>query len=125
MNFIKNTVVCIDAANRALGNASCGPDVLDKYELKSEQKAFNFILMPLSEPLTDAQLTEKARVASPQCAPVIIKSDKGRVTMTTATSGATIHYSTDGGATWKTYTSGFNFRLLSNRSVRGFLKIIP
>ncbi len=110
VNFIKNTVVCIDAANRALGNASCGPDVLDKYELKSEQKAFNFILMPLSEPLTDAQLTEKARVASPQCAPVIIKSDKGRVTMTTATSGATIHYSTDGGATWKTYTSGFNFR---------------
>lgn len=109
VTFLKNNVVCIDAANRALGNASCGPDVLNKYELKAERTAFDFILMPVKERLTDEQLTAKARVASPQCSPVVVTADKGLVKMTSQTEGATIKYSTDGGETYKKYTSQFTF----------------
>lgn len=56
------TIVSLDAANRALGNASCGPDVLPKYELKSGKISFSLIMMPLSFSHSDTQLAAKARV---------------------------------------------------------------
>lgn len=110
VTFVKPTVVCIDAAMRALGNASCGPDVLDKYELKSKRTNFGFIIMPITESVTDEQLAAKARVSNPQCSPVSIVADKGYVTLSTATKGATIYYSTDGGNVYKTYSSRFLFK---------------
>ena len=108
--FTDNTVVCIDAEMRALGNASCGPDVLDKYELRSHTTAFDFILMPISSKLTDRELVEMARVASPQCHPVVISSDKGVVTLTTSTEGATISYSLDEGNTYRKYEKPFDLQ---------------
>ncbi len=107
MKFTDKTVVCIDADMRALGNASCGPDVLDKYELRSQTTAFDFILMPITTKLTDSELVEMARVASPQCQPVVISADKGVVTLTTSTEGATISYSLDNGATYQKYSAPF------------------
>lgn len=50
------TIVNLDAANRAVGNASCGPDVLDKYELHSADTSFSFMLLPLSSSATPASL---------------------------------------------------------------------
>ncbi|WP_455586425.1 glycoside hydrolase family 2 TIM barrel-domain containing protein [Bacteroides sp.] len=97
VSFIKNTVVCLDARNRALGNASCGPDVRDMYELKADKTIFNFILLPLAERLTNEQLAEKARISSPVCVPVKIETgDGGTVVLSTATPDATIYYSIDG-----------------------------
>ena len=109
VTFIKNSVVNIDAATRGLGNNSCGPDVLSKYELKAERTNFSFILLPLTEPLTDSQLVKKGRIANPQCQPVSASYNKGRVTLSTTTTGATIRYSTDGGNTYSNYTSSFAF----------------
>lgn len=109
VNFIKQSVVCIDAAMRALGNASCGPDVLDKYELKAATTPFSFIIMPITEKLTDEALAAKARVANPQCSPVSSYVDKGVVTFSTNTPGATIYYSTDGGKVFKEYTARVRF----------------
>ncbi|MDE6379386.1 MAG: discoidin domain-containing protein [Muribaculaceae bacterium] len=106
--FTDKTVVCIDAEMRALGNASCGPDVLDKYELRSHTTAFDFILMPISSRLSDHELAEMARVSSPQCQPVVILSDKGVVTLTTSTEGAAISYSLDNGITYLQYTEPFS-----------------
>ena len=106
--FTDKTVVCIDADMRALGNASCGPDVLDKYELRSQTTAFDFILMPISSQRTDSELVEMARVASPQCQPVVISSDKGVVTLTTSTEGAEISYSLDKGETYIQYAGPFS-----------------
>ena len=110
VSFINGNCVQIDAATRGLGNNSCGPDVLDKYELKAKRMVFNFVLMPMNGTLTDAQLVEKARFASPQCAPVNIVAEKGVVTLTSSTPGSTIYYSTDGGETYKQYTTKFSFK---------------
>ncbi len=108
--FTDKTVVSIDAAMRALGNASCGADVLDKYELKAQTTAFDFIIMPIGDKLTDRQLVEKARVSCPQCQPVVISANKGVVTLSTKTQGAAISYSLDGGATFKPYTAAISMQ---------------
>ena len=107
MPFVDNTVVCLDARNRALGNSSCGPDVLSKYELKTEFTIFNFIIMPVTAKLTNEQLTEKARVESPICTPVEISRDNaGKVRLTTVTPGAKMYYSIDNGE-FQQYTAPF------------------
>ncbi len=97
-----NTIVSLDAATRGLGNASCGPDVRDKYELKAANTAFCFFIMPLGK---DDQAAAKARVEWPACQPVSCeRQSNGRIKMTTPTQGATIWYSIDSGE-YKKYTS--------------------
>ncbi len=95
----ENTVVNLDARQRALGNASCGQDVLDKYELRAKTTIFNFILIPLSENLNNEQLAEKARIISPICAPVKIDRNQAnaQITLSTTTANAKIYYSIDQG----------------------------
>lgn len=109
VTFTKNNIVCLDAATRGLGNNSCGPDVLSQYELKASRRTFGFIILPLTEKLTDQQLTEKGRIANPQCQPVNVSYNKGRITLSTTTPGATIYYSTNGGTTYQKYTASFSF----------------
>ncbi len=99
-----NTVVSLDAVTRGLGNASCGPDVLDKYELKAANTAFRFFIMPI-EKTSDA--AKMARVNMPVCQPVNCQRlSNGRISMTTPTKGATIYYSIDDGD-WQKYTTAF------------------
>lgn len=107
VTFCDQTVLNIDAYTRALGNASCGPDVLDQYRIRADKTHFSFLLMPIAEAQTDEQLAARARVASPVCQPVEIKAQKGTVTLTCPTEGATIHYTVDGGEE-KTYKSPFS-----------------
>ena len=96
------TIVSLDAATRGLGNASCGPDVMDKYELRTANTAFRFFIMPLRAGSNAAQM---ARVAMPVCQPVSCERlSSGRIRMTTPTSGAAIYYSIDGGE-YQKYTS--------------------
>ena len=93
MTTVKNTVVCLDAWNRALGNASCGPDVMTRYERKNTQTPFSFVIQPLDTLLTDQDLTALACVTAPVCEPVVIKTDRnGYAVLSTSTRGATIHY---------------------------------
>ena len=108
MALTTNTVVSLDAANRALGNASCGPDVLPQYELKAERRTFNFIILPLSGYADDAELAAKARVSSLVCQPVTIaRQGKGFVNLSTPTDGATIFYSIDDGP-YRVYDGPFD-----------------
>ncbi len=107
VSFCQETVVSLDAYQRALGNASCGPDVLDKYKIRAAKTQYSFILMPLGETQTDEQLAERARVASPVAAPVDITTSKGIVTLSTSQPDATIHYSIDGGEE-QIYTKAFS-----------------
>ena len=105
--FIDNTVVCLDARNRALGNASCGADVMSKYELKTEFTIFNFMIMPVTGKLTNEQLAAKARVESPLCTPVEISRDNtGKVILKTATPGAKMYYKINNGK-YLPYTAPF------------------
>jgi beta-galactosidase len=89
------TVVNLDAVTRGLGNNSCGPDVMDKYELRAANTAFRFFIIPLKAGVNAAQA---ARVAMPVCQPVSCERlTTGRIKMTTPTEGATIWYSINGG----------------------------
>ena len=95
--FVKcaNTVVNLDAATRGLGNNSCGPDVMDKYELKSANTAFRFFIIPLK---ADVKAAQAARIDMPVCQPVSCERlTSGKLKMTTTTKNATIYYSIDGG----------------------------
>lgn len=103
----KETVLCLDAYNRALGNASCGPGPLAKYELKSQPTVFSFIIQPLERSYSNDELIEKARVQIPVCMPVVIERDKnGYLHLTTDTPSATIYYCINNGA-YQLYTKPF------------------
>ena len=96
------TIVSLDACTRGLGNASCGPDVMEKYELHAANTAFRFFIMPLVEGDVAAQ---KGRYDMPVCQAVNCERlSNGRIKMSTPTKGATIHYSIDGGE-YQTYSS--------------------
>ena len=97
-----NTVVNLDAATRGLGNNSCGPDVMDKYELKAANTAFRFFLIPLK---AGVKAAEAARIDMPVCQPVSVeRQTNGKLKMTTQTKNATIWYSIDGGE-YQKYTA--------------------
>lgn len=98
------TIVNLDAATRGLGNNSCGPDVLDKYELKAENTAFRFFIIPLTK---DVDKASAARVDMPICQAVSCeRATAGRIKMTTPTKNATIYYSIDGGE-YQKYSTAF------------------
>ena len=102
--FVKcaNTVVNLDAATRGLGNNSCGPDVMAKYELKAANTAFRFFIIPLK---ADVKAAQAARIDMPVCQPVSCERlSSGRIKMSTATKNATIYYSIDGGE-YQKYTT--------------------
>ncbi len=125
---VKNTIVNLDAAMRALGNASCGPDVLDKYELRSATTSFAFLIMPVSKELTIDDLTERARITTGICEPVGVTLKSGTVTLSTSTPGATINYRIDGGE-WRTYTRPFAMkqggRLEAYATAEGLSQSLP
>ena len=107
VKYAGKTIVNIDAFNRALGNASCGPDVMEKYELKSSFTPFSFIILPLDELLAEPGMAAKARIANPVCPPVELTSDfDGTHRLSTSGDGYTIKYSVNGGD-YKTYTGPF------------------
>ena len=120
MKFVEQTVLNLDAYNRALGNASCGPDVIDKYRIRSSKTFLSFIFIPLAAQQTDAQLAQRARVSSPVCPPVQISSSKGIVSLTCANPDATIHYSIDGGAE-QVYSNPF--QLTRGGTVRAYATV--
>ena len=99
-------VVNLDAATRGLGNNSCGPDVMDKYELKAANTAFRFFIVPLDN---GAKAAEAARINMPVCQPVSVeRTTTGKLKMTTPTKNATIWYSING-SEYQQYSSVVTF----------------
>ena len=98
VTFPKATVVSLDAWNRALGNASCGPDVLDKYERKLVQTPFCFMIMPILEASSDTILTQRGCVGMPVCQPVRFGDDGHGYALLSSDNpeGTIIYYSIDG-----------------------------
>ena len=88
-------VVNLDAVTRGLGNNSCGPDVMDKYELRATNTAFRFFIIPLK---AGVKAADAARLDMPVCQPVnCVRLSTGAIQMTTPTKNATVWYSIDGG----------------------------
>lgn len=105
----KETVLCLDAKHRPLGNGSCGPGPMRKYELLSQPTVFSFIMMPLERSYMQDELMKKARVQMPVCMPVLINRDNnGYLQLKTNTPDATIYYSLNGGE-FTAYTTPIEF----------------
>lgn len=49
LKYADKTIVNLDAYHRALGNNSCGPDVLPKYVRPSAATEFSFIIEPIGK----------------------------------------------------------------------------
>ena len=93
------TVVSLDAATRGLGNASCGPDVMEKYELHAANTPFRFLIIPLN---ANVKAASAARVGMPVCQPVSCeRQTNGRIKLSTSTKNATIYYSINDGEVMK------------------------
>ena len=111
VTFQRNTIVSLDAWNRALGNASCGPDVLEKYEKKLTQTPFCFMILPILEESSDTVLARRGSLGLPVCQPVRF-SDNGygfAVLSSDNPEGTTIYYSLDGGE-YQPYTEPIDMR---------------
>ena len=101
-----NSVVNLDAATRGLGNNSCGPDVMDKYELKAANTAFRFFIIPLA---AGEDVAAKARIDMPVCQPVSVeRQTNGKLIMSTTTKNSTIWYSING-SDYQKYSSAVTF----------------
>ena len=111
VTFQRNTIVSLDAWNRALGNASCGPDVLDRYERKLRQTPFCFMILPIAEAASDSALTHRGSIGMPVCQPVLFSDDgHGNALLSTdGPEGTVIHYSIDGGE-YQVYTGPIDMR---------------
>ena len=98
VTFQRNTIVSLDAWNRALGNASCGPDVLDKYERKLAQTPFCFMILPILEQSSDSLLARRGGLGLPVCQPVRFSDDGHGFALLTSDNpeGTVIYYSMDG-----------------------------
>ena len=111
VTFQRNTIVSLDAWNRALGNASCGPDVLDRYERKLVQTPFCFMILPIEEACSDTVLAEKGRLGLPVCQPVRFSDDGHGFAILSSDNpeGTVIYYSIDG-ADFQPYTEPLDMR---------------
>ena len=111
VTFQRNTIVSLDAWNRALGNASCGPDVLDKYERKLLQTPFCFMILPITEESSDTILTQRGSLGLPVCQPVRFADDGHGFAVLTSDNpeGTIIYYSIDGND-FKPYTAPIDMR---------------
>jgi beta-galactosidase len=96
--FCAPAIINLDARMRALGNASCGPDVLDQYELRAGETLFNFAIVPLKEAMRKEKLAGKARFTSPVTSPpAILRDEEGMVSLRSMTEGAQMYYRINGG----------------------------
>lgn len=66
VNMRKETVISLDAVMRGVGNGSCGPDPLERYELRTAPISFRFLMMPIGCRCSVRELADKARVAFPK-----------------------------------------------------------
>ena len=111
VTFPRATVVSLDAWNRALGNASCGPDVLDKYERKLTQTPFCFMIMPILEASSDTILTQRGSLGLPVCQPVRFSDDgHGYAVLSSDNPAGTIIYYSIDGSDFLPYTEPLDMR---------------
>jgi hypothetical protein len=85
----------LDAAERGVGNASCGPDVLAQYDVPIEPVSFNYILRPAdaARGALEEYACESVPVAT---APSITRDEAGDVSIATDEGIGGIRYTLDG-----------------------------
>ncbi len=91
----ENVYLTIDAKQRGLGNASCGPEILSQYKVKAEPFSFSFSIHPFQSDMGKA--AEIARLSLPVISqPMIRRNYLGNVSIEKSEPYTVIYYSTDG-----------------------------
>ncbi len=84
----------IYAAERGVGNASCGPEILKQYEVKAEPVMFSYSIRPVENIKNVSKL---ARLKLPIVStPMITRDRYGKVIITSASVNDNIYYTLDG-----------------------------
>ncbi|MEN8123180.1 MAG: glycoside hydrolase family 2 TIM barrel-domain containing protein, partial [Bacteroidota bacterium] len=84
----------IYVAEKGVGNASCGPDIIDKYRVKAKPMYFSYSIRPVKANISVASITRKMiPVAS---SPMIIRDRSGMVSIVSASHKDKIYYTLDG-----------------------------
>ncbi|NOX66482.1 MAG: DUF4981 domain-containing protein [Chlorobi bacterium] len=100
----------IYASERGVGNASCGPEILEQYEVKARPLLFSYSIRPVEDGKTADELArKKLPVVS---IPMIIRDKYGKVTIISSSSKDNIYYTLDGSDPTKEskkYVIPFNF----------------
>ena len=113
-----NVILCVDYGQMGIGNASCGPATLDQYRLQAKPYRYSFSLRPA--PAKTGDLAKAARLRAPLvAAPQIARDGEGMVSITSATGGARVYYTTDGSEpdkNSKAYTGPF--QLIDGGTIR-------
>jgi len=85
----------IDYKQRGVGNASCGPEILDKYKVNAEQCAFSFSLRPYI--INRGEISSIARYELPVVTEPFVTRDKhGVVNIFSLTENTKIYYTING-----------------------------
>ena len=91
----ENVYLTIDAKQRGLGNASCGPEILPQYKIDAQPVSFSFSIRPYKKNMGSA--VELACKALPTISQPMIRRDYlGNVIIEKAEPYAEIYYTIDG-----------------------------
>jgi len=84
----------IYASERGVGNASCGPEILEQYEVKANPLLFTYSIRPIENSKSVNKLArEKLPVVS---TPMITRDKFGKVTIMSSSTEDNIYYTLDG-----------------------------
>jgi len=123
---IEEPLLFLHAKSMGIGNASCGPGVLDQFLVKPKPIVFGFDLRPIASGTTVAKITTIARPSSRVLqAPEITRDDDGVVTISSP-QGAKMEYRIEGKSkTFKPYTRPFKLKqggtVLARSVKKGFV----
>ena len=85
----------IYASERGVGNASCGPEILQQYEVKAKPLLFTYSIRPVQNNESVTNLArEKLPVAS---TPMITRDKYGKVSIVSSSNEDNIYFTLDGG----------------------------
>lgn len=85
----------IYASERGVGNASCGPEILEQYEAEAKPLYFSYSIRPIDEEINVTD--ELARKILPVVStPMIVRDKYGKVTIESASKDDLIYYTLDG-----------------------------
>jgi len=109
---------------RGVGNASCGPEVLEQYEVNIKSFSFSYNIRPINSIAN--QISEDARKILPVVyTPMITRDKYGNVSIKSNSVDSEIYYSLDGSEPTiksKRYTIPFDFPIASTIKAKAFYR---
>jgi len=123
---LKQPLLFLHAKVMGLGNASCGPGVLNQYLVKPQRLNFGFDLRPITKGSNTDKITTLARPPARVLSAPSIQRDDEAIVRITAPSGTNIEYKMEGkDSAFKPYTKPFQFKqggvVLARATKKGFV----